>query len=281
MPRPDIGEDLPASPAPPAVPAAVRVVWQAEGQRRVLHLLPFAVAEAGRHSSRPLCLRLEPIDDPANLDRSRNISSHHLTIRYLGEAVELVDPGSVNGTFVGGQRLNSGQIRRVEPGLVVSVAEVLDLEFLPVPRKDSPEDRDGLLQKAAAHREDAAWLQEQLIGRERPGRIDFVRIRRKNNRTEEEYALLYHAGLIGGTADALIRLAPATERTPRRRAIDTGDTVTGDGVRLFLKAARLLLEWLGGEPATLDGRPLEIGRPVPVPVPGELTVGATPLRFEA
>jgi hypothetical protein len=242
-------------------------------------LLPFAVVEAGRHSAKNICLRLEPTDDAANLEKSRNISSHHLTIRYLGDGVELVDPGSVNGTFIGKEKLAANQPHKVEPGMVVSVAEVLDLEFQPMMRKDAPEDKDGICKKAEANRNDAAWLQSHLIGVDKPGRIDFLRIRRRDNQPEQEYVLLFHSGLIGSEADALIRLEPS-ERTPRRRVYDVGGDASLGGARLFVQDGRILIERRGSEPVALAGEPLKIAQPRPIVTPGELIVGSTTFRFE-
>ena len=54
---------------------------------------------------RTLCLRVEPATEPAQPEASLQISSHHLTLRYLGDHVHLVDEGSVNGTFLQGTRL--------------------------------------------------------------------------------------------------------------------------------------------------------------------------------
>jgi pSer/pThr/pTyr-binding forkhead associated (FHA) protein len=248
----------------------------------VLTLLPFAVVEAGRHSARNICLRLEPTDDPANLEKTRNISSHHLTIRYLGDSVELIDPGSTNGIFIGKERVPAGQPRRIEPGLTVSVAEVLELEFQPILRRDAVPDKDGVLPAAREKATDPNWLQQNLIGVDKPGQVAYLRVRRKNNATEQEYVLLFHAGVIGSDPEALLSL-PVGNQAPLRRvaAFDFGpDLPIHPPARVLVRAGQICIERTGAEPVTLAGKPLEQNQVAPLMPPCAMTVGTTTFRVE-
>lgn len=75
----------------PATHAKIRIVWTVEGKNRSLTVFPMAEIKAGRNSTKSIvCAELT--DDVANLEKSLKISSHHLTYRYLGGRLELVDP---------------------------------------------------------------------------------------------------------------------------------------------------------------------------------------------
>lgn len=257
---------VPVPPPPPIaapLPTTARITWTAGGVLRGLRLFFTAVVEAGRQTSRPLCLRVEPVDDPANRAKSVNISSHHFTLRYLGDSVELIDPGSSNGTFVNRQRLAAGQPCRLLPGMTAWLADALELQFQPVPRRDAPADVNGLCRAARAHADNPLWLQNNLIGANRPGWVAFLRINRRNNLPQEEYALLFHAGAIGGGPESLIHLG-----------------VAGDLARLLVLDGRLCLERTGVEPVTLAGRALRAGTPVPLSSSCDWSVGQTAFRLE-
>ena len=53
-------------------------------------------------------------------------------LRYNAGAIELLDAGSSNGTFLGKERLTPHQPRRLDGAAVVAVADVLELELEPV-----------------------------------------------------------------------------------------------------------------------------------------------------
>jgi hypothetical protein len=263
-------ERIPALPLPPAPapegappPPPARLSWRTARGTRTLHLLALALVEAGRQTSKPLCLRVEPVSDPTNREKTLAVSSHHLTLRYLGTAAEVVDPGSSNGTFLARRQMQAGQGYRIERGMTLSVAGVLDLEFHPVPRPDAPPDTAAVCGAAPAHAHDPTWLQANLIGADRPGWLSFLRIVRKNNLPEEEYALLFHSGTVGGGPDALVPLPGA-----------------GNLARLLVHAGQLWLERLGAEPVTVAGRPLAAGRPVPLNAACDWTAGPTGFRLE-
>ena len=250
--RPPVGESLrdsrlvPAAPvaavpaAPP--PAKARLTWTDGRITRTLHLYFTAVLEAGRQTTKPLCLRVEPVTDPVNRDKSLAISSHHFTLRYLGDGVELIDPGSSNGTFVNRQRLNAGQPCWIQPGTSIWLADALELQLQPVPRRDAPADAADVCRAARTQADNPAWLQSKLIGADRPGWVSFLRIGRKNNLPQEEYALLFHAGGVGGGPEALVRVGSG-----------------GDVARLLLLGGWPHLERMGPEMVTLSGRPLPPG----------------------
>ncbi len=268
--QPPLAEGIPVLPLPPAParegtppPAPARLSWRTARGMRTLHLLPLALVAAGRQTSNPLCLRIEPVSDPANREKSLAVSSHHLTLRYLGTSAEVVDPGSSNGTFLARRQMQPGQGYRIERGMTLSVAGVLDLEFHPVPRPDAPPDTAAVCGAAPAHAHDPAWLQTNLIGADRPGWLSFLRIVRKNNLPEEEYALLFHSGMVGGGPDALVPLPG-----------------TGNLARLFVYGGKLWLERIGPEPVTVAGRPVAAGRPCPLTAACEWTVGPTVFRLE-
>ncbi|WEV58586.1 type VII secretion protein EssC [Bifidobacterium sp. ESL0728] len=54
------------------------------------------------------------------------VSEHHATLRYREDGFSVVDNGSVNGTFVNGERLAGGQAMRLNPGDLV---QIMDLVF--------------------------------------------------------------------------------------------------------------------------------------------------------
>ena len=268
---PPVPEAVPAPPPLPvaaAVPAApppskARLTWVDGRTTRTLHLYFTAVLEAGRQTTKPLCLRVEPVSDPVNRDKSLAISSHHLTLRYLGDGVELIDPGSSNGTFVNRQRLAPGQPCWIQPGMSVWLADALELQFQPVTRRDAPPDSAAVCRAARAQADNAAWLQGNLIGADRPGWIAFLRISRKNNLPQEEYAMLFHAGTIGGGPEALIRVGAG-----------------GDAARLSLLGGWPHLERVGMEMVTLAGRPLPPGTPSPLTSSCDWSVGQTTFRLD-
>ena len=255
-------------PPPPAVPTApppakARLTWVEGRTTRTLHLYFTAVLEAGRQTTRPLCLRVEPVSDPVNRDKSLSISSHHLTLRYLGDGVELIDPGSSNGTFVNRQRLAAGQPCWIQPGMSVWLADVLELQLQPVPRRDAPAESATVCRAARTQADNAAWLQSNLIGADHPGWIAFLRITRKNNLPQEEYAMLFHAGSIGGGPEALIRVGAG-----------------GDTARLLLLDGWPHLERVGTEMVTVAGRPLAPGTPVPLTSSCDWAVAQTTFRID-
>jgi hypothetical protein len=221
------------------------------------------VLEAGRQTTKPLCLRVEPVSDPVNRDKSLAISSHHLTLRYLGDGVELIDPGSSNGTFVNRQRLAPGQSCWIQPGMNVWLADALELQFQPVTRRDAPADSATVCRTARTQADNAAWLQNNLIGADRPGWTAFLRISRKNNLPQEEYAILFHSGSIGGGPEALVRVG-----------------VGGDAARLLLLGGWPHLERVGKEMVTVSGRPLAPGTPVPLTSSCDFTVSQTTFRLD-
>jgi len=277
MPLFDLDEDQPlatGSAAPKAESLGrVKITWTTGGTTRTLFLLPFAVVQAGRLQSQQICLRVEPTTDQANLMKSKQISSHQFTLRYLGDRVEIVDPGSTNGIFVGTERLATGQPRSIDTEMTVRVAECLELDFTLVARKDSPADAEGVLAAAASHAGDSGWLQSHLVGAEKPGRVAFVKIARKNNRPDLEYALLFHAGAIGGGPDALIRLANENRPLPAWD-FDLGGSSLDVPAQFCIRAGKLFLQ-RGSEAVLVAGRALEPGQAAPLVPPCEFVVGKT------
>jgi hypothetical protein len=75
-----------------------------------------------------------------------------------------------------------------------------------------------------AKKDDVEWLNDHLIGREKPGILDYVRLRRLDNLPEEEYVLLFGVGNIGRSGTPLIPLDADAAALPHVRTLDLGDT---------------------------------------------------------
>jgi hypothetical protein len=139
--------------------------------------------------------------------------------------MEIIDNHSTNGT-----RLKS--IGQLQPGLavplqdrdIVTVADVLNLQvefgrrYRPVTIEDDEVSQIRLKQ------DDITWLSQHLIGSDRPGILDYLRLRRIDNVPEEEYVLLFGLGSVGHSGTALIPLGPDATTKPGVRALDLGDT---------------------------------------------------------
>lgn len=276
MPRFDLGDADSESARPTATPPVRRLVvsWSQGGQQQSMILIAQAAVEAGRQSSRDLCLRLEPDSDQANYDKSMKISSHHFSLRYVGNGVQFVDVGSTNGTIMDGKRVEPVSPILIYRKTTVSLANALELELEPVPRLDSPAPTDDLLQAATANAADSAWLQRELIGADKPGMIGFLRINRTNNLPDKQYVLLFHSGSIGSDKDSLIGTLPS-DMTPRRgRAFDLSDSSSSNPARLFVREGAIFIERTGSECVIVCGQSLAQGESTTLKA-GEVVVGAT------
>lgn len=279
MPRFDLGDsDSSSSAAQPTANGSgaqkVAVSWVEGSQQRTALLLIQATAEAGRLSSQDLCLRLEPATDPANYERSKSISKHHFFLRYLGNTVQFIDVGSACGSSMDGKPVQANTPVAVDQKAALCVAEVLDLEVEPVLRADAPAEDNGLFQDAAAHASDPAWLQERLVGADKPGRIAFLRISRKNNLPNQQYILLFHAGWIGSGDDSLLRI-PVSELTPRRkRALDLGVSAVDEPARILVRDGAIWIERTGADDVVMGDQHLDMGQSTALEA-GPLMIGKT------
>ena len=280
MPRFDLGNADAALAANDAVPVSAAtsrrvITWSVDGEKYSLHLLVRASVEAGRQSTRDLCLRVEPTSDPENYEKSKLVSSHHFSLRYVGSGVQFIDVDSTNGSFNQGKRMGANVSLLLVEKTLISLAEVLELEFDPVRRTDTMDDGNGICRAAAAHAADPAWLHENLIGMEKPGEISFLRITRKNNLPGQGYVLLFHSGWIGSDETSLLRV-PVSETTPRhRRAFDIGDAPFADPARLLVRDGAIWIERTGADEVRVGGEAIDAGQAKALPENCELIVGKT------
>lgn len=277
MPRFDLGDsDIDSNELAAKAPVRRLVVnWTQDGRSNSMILIAQATVDAGRQSTRDLCLRVEPGTEPANYDKSMKISSHHFSLRYVGTGVQFLDMGSTNGSTLDSKRAEPNSPVLIDRKTTVSLSDVLTLELEPVQRSDGSALGDDLQQAATANAADSAWLQRELIGTDKPGKVSFLRITRTNNLPETEYVLLYHSGKVGSGEDSLLRL-PLTTAAPRRgRAFDVGDSATSDSpARLFVRDGGIWLERTGAAQVIVAGDPLEVGQCRAL-APCELTIAET------
>jgi pSer/pThr/pTyr-binding forkhead associated (FHA) protein len=279
MPRIDFGaeDDVPArNPAAGAAAAQKLIVtWVEDSQEKTALLMAQAIVEAGRLSSKEICLRVEPASDPSNYERSKAISKHHFSLRYIGSAVQFVDVGSASGSSIDGKPVDANAPVLVERNMTISVADVLRLELNPVIRTSAPTVNDGLFQDAAEHASDNNWLQSNLLGAEKPGGIDFLRITRKDNLPNHQYLLLFHSGSFGSEDTSLFRV-PVSEKTPRRkRAFDIGNSTSPDPARLMIRDGVIWIERTGTDDVRVGDEQLAPGASKRLPDNCEVVVANT------
>lgn len=198
--------------------------WNRQGQRIKTHILGKALVDCGRASDRDICLRICPTTAPENADKTRQISSLHFLVRYVGDRLQVIDKGSTNGTSLSSQgTLQPNVPADLKDGDRITVAEVLTLAVEFVARVPPVAlDEEGR-KKVAEHLEDADWLTERLIGLPQPGFLDFARLRRLGNLPEEEYVLLFGTGIVGSSKRAMITVDAETTARPAVRTLDLGD----------------------------------------------------------
>jgi hypothetical protein len=136
-----------------------------------------------------------------------------------------------------------------------------------------------VLGAARAKPTEANWLQQNLIGVDKPGQVAFLRVRRKNNAPEQEYVLLFHAGVVGTEPDALLPL-PSGDPLPRRRVPAFDIRQDRAPARLVVSAGQICVERTGSELVTVGGRPLEASQAVPLLPPCDMMVGTTTFHVE-
>jgi hypothetical protein len=245
---------------------------------------------AGRLSSHPIVLRVLPTEETANADATRRISSHQFTLRYLGDRVEILDPGSSNGTILEpGGKLMHGVGHDLPDGAVIRVAGLLDLRAHLV-RRRTPISIEAIREKVTADKGDPNALADLLLGDEAPGMIDYIRLERLNNTPTLSHVVLFHGAWIGTTEDCLIRLpssaAPSSPVVRRPRAFDFGDATasdqrTGDVARLRIgKDGRISLSPAADGTCRIDGELLGSGQQIELRVGMRLTIGSTEITIE-
>ncbi|MGA2032970.1 MAG: FHA domain-containing protein [Thermoguttaceae bacterium] len=228
----------------PSAPCnGIWLVRHCAGKQITTHVLPTAVAAFGRSSDREVCLRVEPTDLPANREKTFHISINHGLLRYIGDRVEIIDTHSTNGTSLKSVgRLQPGLAVPLSDGDVISVADALTLQVEFGRRSKPLPPDDGMAAQLDAKKDDAEWLNDHLIGREKPGILDYVRLRRLDNFSEEEYVLLFGGGNIGHSGAPLIPLDADAVALPHVRTLDLGDAAPDYPAALYWagKAIHLL-----------------------------------------
>lgn len=284
MTRFDLGQNeqqAPVSSLSETGSSVARITWSHEGREKSLALLTKAFVEVGRRSECDICLRLEPTSEPDNREKTFRISSNHFSLRYLGDCVELIDRGSTNGTFAGSsKRLEPNIPWKIEPGSQVSVAQVLDLAFEVIPRASVPSDTDGIVTQTHDRANEPQWLQEHLVGDDKPGKIAFLKVRRLNNLPDTEYAVLFHSAPIGAGEGSILRTEPSTGSSRRVRAFDFGDAISEDPARLLVRNGQLMIERTGSEEVTMDGTSLQPKTPVALQNGMTIIIAGTTFRAE-
>jgi pSer/pThr/pTyr-binding forkhead associated (FHA) protein len=166
-----------------------------------------------------------PTSVPENAEKTRQISSLHFLLRYIGDRLQVIDKGSTNGTSLSSQgAIQPNTAADLKDGDRITVAEVLNLAVDFVERAPSAALDEGIRAEIAAHLEDADWLAQRLVGPSKPGFLDFARLRRIDNLPEEEYVLLFGVGIVGSSSRALISVEAEAATRPAVRALDLGDT---------------------------------------------------------
>jgi hypothetical protein len=203
---------------------AVTLVWNRQEKKVTTHVLGKAVASCGRASDRDVCLRVCPTSVPENAEKTRQISSLHILIRYIGDRLQVIDKGSTNGTLLSSAGALQPNIPAdLKDGDKITIAEVLSLAVECVARAgDVPLDAK-VRQEIASHLEDGDWLTQRLVGPSQPGLLDFARLRRIDNVPEEEYVLLFGVGAVGASDRALITTHAKAVAGPAVRTLDLGD----------------------------------------------------------
>ncbi|MGH7582202.1 MAG: FHA domain-containing protein [Gemmatimonadales bacterium] len=239
------------------------MITQASPRASEVLVIVAATAKGGRLSSLPLCLRREPVSDPANRSATERISKSHLEFAYRGTYVEVSDLGSSNGTRIDGVALDPLKPYRLSAPAELDVAGSLRLRVEVVPRPDRSQ-----------------WIDapsDARIGADAPGNVSFVRITRMDNFPERSYVLLYHSGSISTDESALIRISDLA-RPSRTRGLDfgasTAETIAADlvvregGLWIAPRTGDLCID---GQQVTAPGQPLRPDHAI--------TIGGNELTF--
>lgn len=207
-------------------------------------VLPLVKAMAGRVSTHPICLRVEPISSPENRAATLKISREQFHLDYRGTHVELLPIGQGSTTEVIGPvptALSPGIPVRCDDQLRLRVGGVLDLELTPAKRigMGNPE---------------GVWTGR--LGVDQGGAFDYVRLRRLNNLPEQQTVLLFGEGIIAPEPGAMAEV-PLPAPTARGRAFDLGPSTDESrerrGARVFIRDDRLWIESRGFDPVEMGG----------------------------
>jgi pSer/pThr/pTyr-binding forkhead associated (FHA) protein len=242
------------------------------GSLRTVTLVAGAVATLGRNSTTPgadyacndISLRVEPVNEARHAAATQQISGHaHLTLRYDGQQAVLTD-GSTHGTLVNRTRkLARGESVALEDRLDVRVAGVLDLLF----EAFRSADRDGRPAPTALAQAPREELDRTLVGFDKPGELDAVRIRRPGNLGGElEHVVLVRQARIGSSPYDCIQVR--------------GRGVRERHARLLVDRGQFWLERLAEDGAVrLNDEPVEVGQRVGMRGGDVIEIGEARLTF--
>jgi hypothetical protein len=203
---------------------------------------------------------VEPTDGPANREKTFHISINHCMLRYVGDGVQIIDAHSTNGTSLKSVgRLQPGLAVPVSDGDVIALADALTLQVEFCRRSKPLPPDDSMAAQLDAKKDDAAWLNDHLIGRDKPGILDYVRLRRLDNVPEEEYVLLFGVGNLGHSGAALIRLDPDAATQPHVRTLDLGDGVPDDPAGLYWAGNALHVQCNVADQVRINGTAISAG----------------------
>lgn len=204
--------------------ACASLRWRKGGRTMQTHLVPRTILHAGKSSEGEIPLHLMPDGDVAGTEAyklTNQISRKHLMLRYEGDRVRVIDLGSTFGTYHSasgeleprrpttlreGDRLvlspkapGSGHRLTGTDGIMALRVELGErTESQPLSRDDEEAVRRSL--------DDVHALDGQLLGADKPGKFDWVRLSRVGNGPEHEYVMHLGAVSIGAGRDHMIRL---------------------------------------------------------------------------
>lgn len=244
----------------PARYRAAELCIRSGSQQRRVTLVAGAVITAGRNATTPstqyrcndVKLRVEPTSDPRCAAATQQVSGHgHFTLRCDGQQVQITD-NSTHGTIAGGQPLTRGSSARLDDRTEIAVAGVLRL-LAEVFRGTLRADPAG----PPALDLPAEVLDARLVGVDRPGQVDAIRLRRGDNlATELEHVILIRQARIGSSPYDCIQVR--------------GAGVCERHARLLVDRGQFWIELLSSEGALrLNNEALEIGQRIGL-VPGDV-----------
>ena len=210
------------------------VVRGAEPEKRITVVMS-AVVKMGRNRIVPtsdcpraltndIQLRVEPVSEPGNIAKTLRITQTHLTLCCYGDKVILTD-GSTNGTTVNrAHKLKQGEEIGLRHRAPVGVADVLDLDFEVF--RSAPSDTATPLDFSAlcSLKDTPDALNALLLGYDKDGQIDAVRIRRLENLAGAlEHLILIRQARIGSSPYDVIQLcATDVQERHARLLVDRG-----------------------------------------------------------
>ena len=196
----------PATDVPPQEALTLQVSSPADLPSTRLRLFSKPALLMGRRPSgnNDVLLWKEPVSDPANRKLSGSISGQHLRIDYTEKGPTVTDLKSSNGTVV--STFSSGYLKPDQPapletGSIIRVAGMLELRVDVAMRGE----QDDML--AALRQVKVPWTVPphvpgtSPIGLRSTSPHQWVRFRRNNNPTGEEYLLVVSTADIGSASD--------------------------------------------------------------------------------